>query len=70
MSMDTMGSNVVAAGIGQTPVGEHWDVSLRELAAEAILAAVKDSSGLKPQVMYIGNILAGSASNQGAGWKG
>ena len=62
--MDMMGSNVVAAGIGQTPVGEHWDVSLRELAAEAILAAVKDSSGLNPQVMYIGNMLAGSASRQ------
>ena len=32
---------VVVAGIGQTPVGEHWDISLRELAVEAILAALK-----------------------------
>ncbi|MEA3327823.1 MAG: beta-ketoacyl synthase N-terminal-like domain-containing protein, partial [Chloroflexota bacterium] len=62
--MDTLGSNVIAAGIGQTQVGELWDVSLRGLAAEAILAAVKDSADLKPQVMYIGNMLAGSASRQ------
>ena len=57
-------SDVIVAGIGQTPVGEFWGTSLRTLAAEAILAAIKDSGGINPQVMYIGNMLAPSASQQ------
>jgi len=64
MSVEKMNINVIAAGIGQTNVGELWDVSLRELAAEAILGALKDSGNLKPQVIYVGNMLAGSASRQ------
>ncbi|MFW5713704.1 MAG: beta-ketoacyl synthase N-terminal-like domain-containing protein, partial [Brevefilum sp.] len=55
---------VVVAGVGQTPVGELWDISLRELAVEAILAALKDAGGLRPQAIYIGNMLAVSASRQ------
>ncbi|MDF1520402.1 MAG: beta-ketoacyl synthase N-terminal-like domain-containing protein [Brevefilum sp.] len=57
-------SEVILAGVGQTPVGEFWDLSLRTLAARAILAAIKDSGNIKPQVMYIGNMLAPSASQQ------
>ncbi len=57
-------SEVIVAGIGQTPVGEHWDRSLRQLAAQAILVALKDSGGLRPKVMYVGNMLAASASAQ------
>jgi acetyl-CoA C-acetyltransferase len=57
-------SEVIVAGIGQMPVGEHWDRSLRQLAAQAILAALKDSGGLRPKVMYVGNMLAASASAQ------
>jgi len=56
--------DVIVAGTGQTPVGEHWDLSLRDLAAEAILSAIKDSGGLTPKILYIGNMLAGSASRQ------
>ena len=62
--MKSMHSEVVIAGIGQTPVGEHWSVSIRELAAQAILAALRDSGGLRPQVMYIGNMLAPSGARQ------
>jgi acetyl-CoA C-acetyltransferase len=57
-------SDIVIAGIGQTPVGEHWDTSLRSLALQAIQAAVKDSGGLKPQALYVGNILAANLSRQ------
>ncbi len=57
-------SDIIIAGIGQTPVGEHWGVSLRALAAQAMLAAGLDSGGLRPQVIYIGNMLAPSASRQ------
>jgi acetyl-CoA C-acetyltransferase len=41
--MERSHSEVIVAGIGQAPVGEWWDVSLREIAAEAILAARKDA---------------------------
>ena len=57
-------TEVVIAGIGQTEVGEHWDIGLRELALIAIQEAVKDSGGLKPQSLFVGNMLAPSLSNQ------
>ena len=57
-------TEVVIAGIGQTPVGEHMDVSLRTLAARAIQAARADAGGVKPQAMYIGNFLASVLSGQ------
>ncbi len=57
-------TEVVIAGIGQTEVGEHWDIGLRELAFEAISEAVKDSGGLRPQSMFVANMLAPNLSNQ------
>ncbi|MHC1782488.1 MAG: thiolase domain-containing protein [Anaerolineaceae bacterium] len=57
-------TDVVIAGIGQTPVGEHWDISLRSLAARAMLAARRDAGGLEPQALYIGNCLASVISHQ------
>ncbi|MFN8385446.1 MAG: beta-ketoacyl synthase N-terminal-like domain-containing protein, partial [Anaerolineales bacterium] len=57
-------SEVIIAGIGQTEVGEHWDIGLRDLAFAAIQDAVKDSGGLKPQSLFVGNMLAPNLSNQ------
>ncbi|HSV85534.1 MAG TPA: thiolase domain-containing protein [Levilinea sp.] len=57
-------SEVVIAGIGQIPVGEHWDVSLRSMAARAILAAIKDAGGMRPQALYVGNFLGPVISHQ------
>jgi len=57
-------TDIVIAGIGQTPVGEHWDMSLRSLAFQAIQAAIQDSGGLKPQALYVGNMLAANLSRQ------
>jgi acetyl-CoA C-acetyltransferase len=57
-------TEVVIAGIGQTEVGEHWDIGLRELAFAAIQEAVKDTGGLKPQSLFVGNMLAPNLSNQ------
>jgi acetyl-CoA C-acetyltransferase len=56
--------DVVIAGIGQTPVGEQWELSLRNSSALAIQAARKDAGGLKPESMYVGNLLASVASHQ------
>ena len=57
-------TDVVIAGIGQTPVGEHWEISLRELALQAIEAAQEDSGGLHPQMLVVGNMLAPAISGQ------
>jgi acetyl-CoA C-acetyltransferase len=57
-------TDVVIAGIGQVPVGEYWDVSLRRLASRAIRAAIKDAGDLRPQALYIGNYLAPMVSHQ------
>ena len=57
-------TEIIIAGIGQTPVGEHWDTSLRSLALQAIQAAIQDAGGLKPQALYVGNMLAASLSHQ------
>ena len=50
--------DVVIAGIGQTDVGEHWDLSLRQLAYQAVKQAMADAGGMHPQALYIGNMLA------------
>ena len=62
--MDSKQADVVIAGIGQIPVGEHWDASIRQMAVGAILPALAEAKGLRPQVMYVGNMLAATASRQ------
>jgi acetyl-CoA C-acetyltransferase len=57
-------SDVILAGIGQTAVNEHWDKSLRQLGAAAIRAAIKDAGGIRPQALFVGNMLAPNLSNQ------
>jgi acetyl-CoA C-acetyltransferase len=56
--------DVVVAGIGRTPVGEHWEKSLRELAVAAIMEALRDGGMLRPQSIYIGNFLGFASSGQ------
>ncbi len=55
---------VAILGIGQTPVDEHWDKSLKELAGEAILAALADANRESAEAMFIGNMLSGLLSKQ------
>ena len=55
---------VAIIGIGQTPVGEHWDASLRMLAADAVRSAL-DNAGLKrADALYVGNAYGASFSSQ------
>ncbi len=58
--------DVSIIGIGQTKVAEHWDRSLRHLAGEAVLAAMKDA-GVGPaavDALYVGNMLSGLLTGQ------
>ncbi|MGH2619165.1 MAG: thiolase domain-containing protein, partial [Anaerolineales bacterium] len=57
-------SQVLVAGIGMTPVGEHWEVSLRNLALDAMNAAMEDAGGLRPDALYVANMLAPALSGQ------
>lgn len=56
--------DVVIAGLGQTPVGEHWEQGVRDLAAAAMLDAMQDSGGMRPQAVYIGSFLTSMVSRQ------
>lgn len=57
-------SDVIIVGVGQVAVGEHWEIPLRSLAVRAMLAAIKDAGGLRPQALYVGNVLATNLSHQ------
>ena len=50
--------DIVIAGIGLEPVGEHWDTTLRSMGAKAIRKAIADSGGLHPQGLFAGNAFA------------
>lgn len=56
--------DVAIIGIGQTPVGEHWDSSLRQLAAEAVNAALQDSGLKAVEALYVGNAFGAAFSEQ------
>lgn len=56
--------DVSIIGIGQTPVGEHWGLSIRDLAAEAILAALSDAGLHEIDAIYIGNAYGGAIASQ------
>jgi len=66
-------------GIGQTPVGEIWDRSLRHLGHDALIAALSDAGVESVDALYVGNMLSGELAGQehlGAlmadfvGWRG
>lgn len=57
-------NDVIIAGIGQTPVKEHWSASIRELAYNAIEIALQDAGSLQPQALFVGNMLAPLLSKQ------
>lgn len=56
--------DVAIIGVGMTPVGEHWQSSLRMLAAEAIQEAVDDAKVNQVDALYVGNAYGASSSSQ------
>lgn len=55
---------VAILGIGMTPVDEHWNQSLRDLAAEAVILALNDAQRESVDALYVGNMLSGLISQQ------
>ena len=57
--------DVYILGVGQTPVGEHWDQGLRELGTAAIGDALADAGRERPpEALYAGNMLSGCVNGQ------
>jgi acetyl-CoA C-acetyltransferase len=55
-------SGVAIIGLGRTPVGEHWQTSLRMLAGDAAQESINDAGYPQIQALYVGNAY-GSAYN-------
>ncbi len=51
-------------GVGQTAVGEHWEISLRHLALQAMQAALENAGLESVDAIVVGNALGGLLSNQ------
>lgn len=56
--------SVSIIGIGQSPVGELWNRSAREIAFDAIRAAMLDANIDTADALYVGNMLSGSLIDQ------
>ncbi|WP_297507802.1 thiolase domain-containing protein [Thermococcus sp.] len=54
----------VIIGAGMVPVGEHWRLSLRDIAVEALLKAMDDAGIDKVDSLYVGNMASGSFIEQ------
>jgi acetyl-CoA C-acetyltransferase len=55
---------VAVLGVGQTPIREHWELSLRDLAISAGRAAMVDAGIDEVDAIYIGNMTSGSINQQ------
>ena len=55
---------VYLLGVGMTPVAEHWETSLRELALQAMRQAMTDGGGTRPQALFVANTLSPILSGQ------
>ena len=56
--------DVAIIGVGQTKVGEHWEISLRQMALQAIQAALADAGVQRVDALYVGNMLSGELTGQ------
>lgn len=55
---------VAIIGIGQTKVDEQWEKSIREIAGEAVFAALYDAQRETIDGLFVGNMLSGILSRQ------
>ena len=51
-------------GIGQLPVREHWELSIRDLAVAAGREALNDADIKRVDALYVGNMTSGSLNQQ------
>ena len=56
--------SVAIIGIGQTQVEEQWEKSLREIAGEAVFAAMNDAGRDTVDGLFVGNMMSGILNRQ------
>lgn len=52
--------NVYIAGVGQTPVGEHWELTAQTLAVRALRQALGDLAPERVGALYVANAFGGA----------
>jgi acetyl-CoA C-acetyltransferase len=55
---------VAVLGIGQTPIAEQWDKSIKVIAGEAVFAALNDAQRERVDGLFVGNMLSGPLNRQ------
>jgi acetyl-CoA C-acetyltransferase len=55
---------VAILGIGQTIIEEQWEKSLRDIAVDAIIAAMNDAGREKTEGLFVGNMMSGIINSQ------
>ena len=55
---------VAILGIGQTRIDEQWELSIRQIAAEAVRAALTDAGRERAGGMFISNMMSGILDTQ------
>ncbi len=55
---------VAILGVGQIPVREHWELSIRQLAVEAARNAMADAGVERIDGMYVSNMTSGELNQQ------
>ena len=56
--------SVSIVGVGQSPVGELWSRSARQIAFDAISTAMREANIENADALYLGNMLSGSLLDQ------
>ena len=57
-------NQVAILGVGQAPVREHWDISIRDLAIQAGRKAMQDAGVAHVDAIYVGNMTSGRLGQQ------
>lgn len=57
-------SKVYVSSSGMTPIGDHWDQSILDLAVQASRSALKGSHVKKPDQILVGNMFSSMAAGQ------
>ncbi len=55
---------VAILGVGQIPVREHWELSIRQLAVEAARNALADAGVSRIDALYVSNMTSGELNQQ------
>jgi len=50
---------IAILGIGQTIIDEQWEKSIRDIAVDALIEALKDAGRESADGLFVGNMMSG-----------